>query len=243
MTGVWLGIDTATETASVALSPDGPTRGGEAAVVLGEGRPHGADLLVLVDRVLAQAGRRLADVAGIVVGDGPGSFTGLRVGWATAKGLAQEAALPVIAIPSMMGLARAYADAARGGAIAVCYDALRGAVYGALYRFAPGRVTTLLAPQVLTVAELGRVAPERAVIAVGDGARRYAADIAAWLGHGPIDVERADGRRFEGIARWLLALRNEGGASRALSDLTTAEPVYGRPAEAQARGLRHSTAT
>src|SRR5439155_23612056 len=89
--GRWLAIDTATEIASVAVgSPTGAAAG---AFVQGA-RRHAAAIVQLVDHVLTQAGLRPADLEGIVIGDGPGSFTGLRIGWAAAKGLAQQAAVP-----------------------------------------------------------------------------------------------------------------------------------------------------
>jgi len=102
MGGVWLAIDTATDIASVAVGKPPDT---EAGVFVQGARRHSAELIVLIDHALKQAGLRPQDLEGIVVGDGPGSFTGLRIGWAAAKGLAQPAGLSLAAVPSLMAAA------------------------------------------------------------------------------------------------------------------------------------------
>src|SRR5437016_7938267 len=94
--GVWLAIDTATDIASVAVGKPPDT---EAGVFVQGARRHAAEIIVLVDHALEQAGVRSNELEGIVVGDGPGSFTGLRIGWAAAKGLAQQAGLSLAAVP------------------------------------------------------------------------------------------------------------------------------------------------
>src|SRR5881398_984838 len=98
----WLAIDTATDIASVAVGnpPDA-----EAGVFVQGARRHAAEIIVLIKHALEQAGVRPSELEGIVVGDGPGSFTGLRIGWAAAKGLAQEGGLELRAIPSLMAAA------------------------------------------------------------------------------------------------------------------------------------------
>jgi len=165
-----------------------------------------------------------------VVGDGPGSFTGLRIGWAAAKGLAHEAGLELRAIPSLMAAAAGAALKLGAEPVAACFDALRGQVYGALYVFHSDRVETLLAPAVLTMAELASVAPVRPRVVVGDGAVRYAEEVTRWIGTAPLPLES-----LPPAATMLLALVDRAGTGRAIEDPVTAEPVYGRPAEAQAR--------
>src|SRR5512134_2371768 len=87
-----LGIDTATDRATVALGDAGAAW--EHAALEGA-RRQAAGLLPLVDDVLRRAGVRIPDLSGVVVGDGPGSFTGLRIGWALARGLAHERGIPL----------------------------------------------------------------------------------------------------------------------------------------------------
>src|ERR1051326_8202016 len=110
--GIWLAIDTATEIASVAVGR--PPVGGSGAHVQGA-RRHPAEIIRLVDFVLRRLSLRPNDLEGIVVGDGPGSFTGLRIGWSAAKGLAHEAGLDIRAIPSLMAAGAGAGGRDRGG--------------------------------------------------------------------------------------------------------------------------------
>jgi tRNA threonylcarbamoyladenosine biosynthesis protein TsaB len=196
-------------------------------------RQHAAQIVPLIQEVLTLAATRLEQIAAVVVGDGPGSFTGLRIGWAAAKGLAHERGLPIVAVPSLLGAAHAAAQGAVGP-VAACFDALRGQVFAAMYAFPPGRVETLVAPGLFTLAALARVAPVRPLVAVGDGAQRYSDEVTSWTGRAPLAL---DG--LPPIASSLLALAERSGASRPLDDATSAEPIYGRPAEAQAKWEAH----
>jgi tRNA threonylcarbamoyladenosine biosynthesis protein TsaB len=226
VSGPWLAIDTATEVASVALGSAERVR---AARSVRGARQHAAQIVPLVDQVLTLAAVRVRNLALVIVGDGPGSFTGLRIGWAAAKGLTQDTGIPLRAVASLMGAAHA-AACGEVGPVAACFDALRGQVFGAVYAFPPGRVETLVAPALCTLGALARVAPVRPLVAVGDGAVRYAEEVVAWTGRTPIGLEA-----LPPVAGSLLALAGLDGAARPLDDPATAEPAYGRPAEAQAK--------
>lgn len=226
MGGHWLALDTATEIASVAVGRPPTVESG--AHVRGA-RRHAAEIVRLVDFALGRLGLAPRDLDGIVLGDGPGSFTGLRIGWAAAKGLAHEAGLELRAVPSLMAAAAGAAVKIGPHPVAACFDALRGQVYGAVYVVHADRVETVVAPAVLTVAELARRAPVAPRVAVGDGAARYAAEIARWTGADPLPLET-----LPPTAALLLSLVFREGAGRAVENPETAEPVYGRPAEAQA---------
>jgi tRNA threonylcarbamoyladenosine biosynthesis protein TsaB len=223
-----LAIDTATDIASVAVGKPGEGRSPQAARSIRGARQHAAKLLALIQQVLADAGATLEDVTEIVVGDGPGSFTGLRIGWATARGLAHERELPLVAVPSLLGAAHA-ASELDSGAITACYDALRGQVFGAIYTIHRDRIEIVVAPGLFTIAELARVSPIRPTLAVGDGAERYRAEVETWTGRPPVPLEAVPA-----IARSLLVLADDEAVRRPLDD-PLAEPVYGRPAEAQAK--------
>jgi tRNA threonylcarbamoyladenosine biosynthesis protein TsaB len=220
ISGTWLAIDTATDVASVAI---GSAERGAALNSIRDARQHAAQIVPMIKQILA--GLPVSQLAGIVVGDGPGSFTGLRIGWAAAKGLAHERELPIVAVPSLLGAAHA-AAAGGAGPIVACFDALRGQVFGAIYAFPAGRVETLVAPDLFTVPELARLAPPpgRPVQAVGDGAHRYAREIEEWIGRPPLAVEK-----LPAVAGSLLALAPLVGYP------ATGEPSYGRPAEAQVK--------
>jgi tRNA threonylcarbamoyl adenosine modification protein YeaZ len=105
-----LALDTATSTIVVAA---GTPAGKVLASAAFEGRyRHSQELLPAVERVLATEHLRLAGLAGVIVGTGPGAFTGLRVGLATAKTLAHELNVPVVGIATSEALLAGVADAA-----------------------------------------------------------------------------------------------------------------------------------
>src|SRR5437762_496390 len=147
MSANWLAIDTATDVASVAV---GSAEQLAAVCSVRGARQHAAQIVPLIQQVLAIAKLRLGEITGIIVGDGPGSFTGLRIGWAAAKGIAHDRELPLVAIPSLLGAAHA-AHGETAGPVIACFDALRGQVFGAMYEFAAGRVETLLPPALFTL--------------------------------------------------------------------------------------------
>lgn len=227
----WLAIDTATDVASVAV---GSTGSATHVVVEAGARRHAAQLVPMIARALWQAGASAHALERIVVGDGPGSFTGLRIAWAAARGLAHERGLPIVAVPALAGLAAqaARAQALGGEPVAACFDALRGQVFAAVYRFAEGGAEALLPPQLTTVDALAAGGPP-AALAVGDGADRYADAVTRWTGRAPLATWRDPAHVV--IAAGLAALADAPGIARPIDDPHTAEPEYGRPAEAQAR--------
>jgi tRNA threonylcarbamoyl adenosine modification protein YeaZ len=137
-----LAFDTATDIATSALVADGE--------ILGERTSRAVTLLEDVDALLRQAGTHTREVDALAVGIGPGSFTGVRIGLSTARGLALALGVPVAGVSTLDALA-----AGAPGALAVI-DARRHEV------FVPGRV---LAPAALDV--------EPGCLCVGNGAVRY----------------------------------------------------------------------
>ncbi|HEX3946932.1 MAG TPA: tRNA (adenosine(37)-N6)-threonylcarbamoyltransferase complex dimerization subunit type 1 TsaB, partial [Acidimicrobiales bacterium] len=176
-----LGIETATELVGVALAdPDGP----RAAVWATGRRRHAESLAPAIAHVLDQAGLTLQQVDAVAVDLGPGLFTGLRVGVATAKGLAQGMGLGLLGLASTEVLAAAaYRTGHRGPVIAVV-DGRRSEVFAARYASdgdgvaftevsAPSRYTPeALAAELSAAIRAG--GPEGGWLAVGDGAHRYA---------------------------------------------------------------------
>lgn len=109
--GWLLVLDTATNTIVVgAGTPDGRLLAADAF----EGRyRHSQELLPAVERLLAHANLHLRDLVGVIVGTGPGAFTGLRVGLATAKTLAHELRVPLVGVPTSEALLAGVAGAKR----------------------------------------------------------------------------------------------------------------------------------
>ncbi|MFD3971293.1 tRNA (adenosine(37)-N6)-threonylcarbamoyltransferase complex dimerization subunit type 1 TsaB [Streptomyces cyaneofuscatus] len=130
-------MDTATPAVTVALH-DGASVIASCGQV--DARRHGELLLPAVDRVLAEAGVKLDAVTGVVVGVGPGPYTGLRVGLVTAATFASALAIPVHGICTLDGLAYAAGqDGGLEGPFAVATDARRKEVYWARYEDARTR--------------------------------------------------------------------------------------------------------
>jgi tRNA threonylcarbamoyladenosine biosynthesis protein TsaB len=138
-----LGIDTATAVGSLALAADGEVLGTETIL---EDAEHSAELEAALDRLLERCGAKLDEVGGIGVGLGPGSYTGLRVGVAFAKGLEFGLRVPLVGVPSFE--ATAYACRDFSGTICAVVDARMGGVYAGLYRRRGGRVEVLREPWV-----------------------------------------------------------------------------------------------
>jgi len=231
-----LGIDTATATAGIAIvDQDGR--------VLAEARhataSRGADVLVAIDQVCRAAAVAPAELDAIAIGAGPGSFTGLRIGMATAKGIAFAARRPLWAVSSLAALA---ADAAEelgepraihaGGVICATLDARRGELYAGCYRggsalgpervIPPGELAAWVAE--LVTAEAGG-GPAPAVHFAGDAIDAHPA-LAALAG-----------------ARTWLAARTPSGRAVARLALASARvdvalggaPTYIRPSEAEVK--------
>lgn len=160
-----LALDTATPAVTVALH-DGESVVAESTQV--DARRHGELLLPAVDRVLREAGTKLDAVTGIVVGVGPGPYTGLRVGIVTAATFAATLSVPVHGLCTLDGIAYAAGQRGLTGEFVVATDARRKEVYWARYADARTRITE---PAVDRPAELTeRLA---GLTAVGAGAVLY----------------------------------------------------------------------
>jgi tRNA threonylcarbamoyladenosine biosynthesis protein TsaB len=162
-----LGLDTATPATAVAVwAPGGPAVERRDDPPPGQRPAHAARLLVLVEAVLAEAGATWDDIERIAAGVGPGGFTGLRLGIATARALAQARALPLVGVSSLQALAAPHA-----AALAVI-DARRGEVFAAGWRDGE----RFLDPVAIAPAELAaQVVP--GMPAVGDGAVKFRTEL------------------------------------------------------------------
>lgn len=166
-----LAFDTATSNCSVAI-----TRGGfDDGQVVGSlsfdsSVTHSRRLLGSIDWLLHITEMSMSDIAALALGTGPGSFTGLRIGMATAKGLAHGKALPLIGISSLDAVAAAVRSERL---ICVVMDARKKEVYCCFYRCRPGRdVSRCSEPTVMTPAALAQMISEPVTMA-GDGVRVY----------------------------------------------------------------------
>jgi len=175
-----VGFDTATAVTTVAVTRDGELVFERDLDPPAGGRPrHGSDLLGAIDAGVVAAGG-WSEVAAIAVGVGPGSFTGLRVGVATARALAQALSKPAVPIGSLAALARAIGEqpAAGGRARLPVIDARRREAFAALYD-ASGRLAeeTLVAAPETVVERLSGIVPPP--LAAGDGSLRFRQELEA----------------------------------------------------------------
>lgn len=164
-----VGIDTSTPQTSVAIGTENEILA--KASVAGPARQE--SVTPLLQELLRRSDLTLSQIGGVAVGVGPGLFTGLRVGVATAKTLAQVANVPVVGITSLDALA--YATRYSPRRIAAVIDARRKEVFSAIYRAVPGGIMRerdyeVHAPDRLA-AELQAMSGE--VLAVGNGAMLY----------------------------------------------------------------------
>ena len=222
-----LGIETATSVCGVALVRE------DAALAersLNIGTHHAERLLPMIREVLEQVGLALREVDGVAVSIGPGSFTGLRIGLSTAKGLCWSAGLPLIAVPTLAAFAAQFPFAA----CPVCpaLDARKQEVYAGLYDTSSGEPRTRIAPSAVSPASFFGSLNEPTLFA-GDGARLYRAEILAALGEkarfAPSSLDRTSAAAVAALGLSMLK-RGE------TEDLSGAEPVYLRKSEAE---LKH----
>jgi tRNA threonylcarbamoyladenosine biosynthesis protein TsaB len=170
-----LGIETATQQVGCAI---GGVEGVLASFHATRGRRHAETLVPAIQFACAQARLELSEVSVVAVDIGPGLFTGLRVGIATAKAMAQALRVPMIGLSSLDLLAYPVRTSPR--LIAAAVDARRGELYSALYRQVPGGVQRISGYRVSTPADLSSelMARGEEALLVGDGALRYASTFA-----------------------------------------------------------------
>ena len=221
-----LALDTSTWTASVAVVDEGGT-----ALAAGEVRAetHSANLLPLVADVVARAGIAPAALDAVAVGVGPGSFTGLRIGLATAKGVAFAAGRPLWAVSSLAALALDLAAATDAALLVPVLDARRAEVFVGLYRRGGAGVIAAapeqaLAPGAVAAAIAAVRDPDESIALAGDALAIYG-DVLSGIPDVTCPPARATPSAAS-VARLALA------GDRA-DVLGHGAPVYIRPSEAE----------
>ncbi len=132
-------------------------------------KTHSQTLLPMIDSIMSLTETPAADLDAVAVAKGPGSFTGLRIGVATAKGIALAENLPLIGISSLEG--QAYAFYGTEDLLCPMMDARRQQVYSGIYRFEKERLVNVLPDNARSVEEMAEVLNElgQPVILSGDG--------------------------------------------------------------------------
>jgi tRNA threonylcarbamoyladenosine biosynthesis protein TsaB len=178
-----LAIDTSGDIAGIALAT-------EAKLISEISFGHKMDLLRRlmpnIDRLISDAGKSQADLDGIVISLGPGSFTGLRIGMAAAKSIAHVLKRPIAGIPTLDVLACG-ASAVCPKSIAAAIHARPGEVFWALYRCNSGHVKRLTEDRASSVEDMIRLArQETEIVFCGDGAERNREALEAEFGRASV---------------------------------------------------------
>ncbi|MBA3283377.1 MAG: tRNA (adenosine(37)-N6)-threonylcarbamoyltransferase complex dimerization subunit type 1 TsaB [Acidimicrobiia bacterium] len=193
-----LGLESATAQVGCAI---GGHEGVLASSHSARGKRHAENLTPAIEFVCRQARVQLSDISCVAVDNGPGLFTGLRVGVASGKAIAQALRVPMIAVSSLDLLAFPLRFSDRR--IAAVIDGRRGEVFWAFYRQVPGGVQRLTKPALSSPDDLAAellAQPEETLLA-GDGAIRYAAQLSDL-----VEVEIAGGDHAYPSARSLVHL-------------------------------------
>lgn len=222
--GLVLALDTSTAVGSVALG-EGDALLAETTVRVGTG--HSAMLMPAVDALFRALGREREELAGVVVAGGPGSFTGLRIAAATAKGIAHALHLPLWAYSGL--LAAAAGCWSPGRHVCSLFDARHRDVFGACYAFSD-ELAELLPPAALTLDEVLGFFRDLTVqpLFTGDGAVRHRAEIEQELGAAVAPLHLAGPRAATLL--WLARALPERGF---VADPAAWEPEYLRASGAE----------
>lgn len=165
-----LSLDSATESASCALLDDEKLLG---EITFNYKKQHSVITMPMIDSLLKNTGTNIDSIDGFVVSKGPGSFTGLRIGMATIKGLSQGLNKPLISISSLDALA--YNLAFSEGIICPIMDALRNNVYTALYKFEKNKLVRVSDYMAIHIDELLEELKkyDSKIIFIGDGTYKF----------------------------------------------------------------------
>ncbi|MBQ6550384.1 MAG: tRNA (adenosine(37)-N6)-threonylcarbamoyltransferase complex dimerization subunit type 1 TsaB [Lachnospiraceae bacterium] len=226
-----LGIESASVTASCAVLSDD--------VLLAEyttnyKKTHSETLLPMVSEILRMTGTKPSDLTLIAVSEGPGSFTGLRIGAAAAKGLAFALDIPIVPVPTLDAIAYGMA----GSACILCpmMDARRGEVYAGLYEFDGTELVILQKAEALPCTEEVRRAEEFAgergkrVMYLGDGLPVFREEITRLTeGRALFALPQSVTQRAGSVAALGKVLYEQG----VVSDAYTFSPLYLRKSQAE----------
>jgi N6-L-threonylcarbamoyladenine synthase len=228
-----LALDTSTEEVAVGLGivePAGVHLLGETNIDVP--RASLTHLVPAISRLIESADLSISNVAMVVVGRGPGSFTGVRIGVSAAKGIAQGLGVPLSGVNTLDAIAERFAG--RTGLVGVIGDAMRREVYPALYRLADGAIERLTGDAVTAPAAVASswAALDEPVLLAGNGLRKYAEVFTDAMGtHALISPEALWTPTGESLL--MTSWRALVSGSELAGDAATLLPVYTRLSDAE----------
>ncbi|MEI7813245.1 MAG: tRNA (adenosine(37)-N6)-threonylcarbamoyltransferase complex dimerization subunit type 1 TsaB [Coriobacteriia bacterium] len=233
MSQILLALDTATERTTVGLARVGADRleliG---AAVVDAPRAAMSRLLPMTESLLAANDLTVAEVGGVIVGRGPGSFTGVRIGVATAKGLAHGLSCPLWGVSTLDAIAWMLAH--EDTTVAVVGDAMRGEVYPALFRCGGGRAERLTPDRVAKPADVAAewAALGHPLLLAGNGLHKYSTLFAEALADNAVfaDEELWPPYAHGLFGAWVAQLASGERGSGEVADVL---PVYTRLSDAE----------
>lgn len=203
-----LAFESSAKAASVALMQDG--------VLLAEsfqnnGKTHSATLMPMAQQVLMDCSLTAAELDAVAVAKGPGSFTGVRIGVAAAKGLAWGAEKPVCGVSTLEAMATQLSIQA--GIICPVMDARRGQVYNALFQSDGKTLTRLTSDRAISLEELKKdlEKAEKTIFLVGDGTKLCYNTLSEALPHLTLPPAHLEMQRASGVAMAAERLAQQGG--------------------------------
>ena len=220
-----LAIETSTMLGGVAIADE---KGLIAETRLNVKSTHSERLMATIDEQLRQAELVLGDIDAFAVASGPGSFTGLRIGLSTAKGLCYATGKPLVMVPTLEAFARSFPFSSHP--VCIMLDARRGEVYAAVFQWDRGFMKLL--DEVSAAPEDLFKNVDSPVVLAGEGAQVYRERLVALLG------ERA---LFAPLVTMVPSPANvamighEKALQGAFTDASSAEPLYIRKSEAEVK--------
>ena len=192
-----LAFETTAKAGSVALLEDKK--------LLGEsyqntGLTHSQTMMVMAEDLLKQCGKTMSDVTAVAVAEGPGSFTGVRIGVAAAKGFAWGGQLACYGVSTLEAMAETLG--VWEGTVCACMDARRNQVYNALFSVKAGKISRITEDRAIALAELKTELEriEGPIFLVGDGAVLTQKTLAAEIPELILPPEHRMHQRASGVA-------------------------------------------
>ena len=225
-----LAFETSAKAGSVALMENG--------VLLAEnyqntGLTHSQTLLSMAEAMLSHSGKTPQDVQAVAVAAGPGSFTGVRIGVAAAKGFAWGSQIPCYGVSTLESMARSLG--LWQGVVCCVMDARRSQVYNAIFRMEKGNLTRLTEDRAVALVDLKKELKifEESVFLVGDGSNLCYNTLQEDLKNLVLPAEHRLHQRAAGVA---LAAQTKIDAGE-IGDAKTLEPNYLRLSQAERERL------